>query len=90
MDALFHSVYEEAPDSHVRAYVVPWTETLEPDDTLVSIVEKFHATTQRILPVIEDGHVMGIVTRSQIMKSVLDFVKIVPERKTRLIYLSAL
>lgn len=90
MDALFHSVFEESPDNHVGSYVNPWTQTLHLDDNLVSMVEKYHLTTQRILPVIEDEHVVGIVTRSQIIRTVLDYLKHVPERKNRLIYLSAL
>jgi len=90
LEALFHSVFEESPDNHVRSYVEPWTQTLETDDDLVIMVEEYHETTQRILPVIEDDHIIGIVTRSQIIRTVVDYLKKVPDRQARVLYLSAL
>lgn len=90
MNALFHSVFEDAPDRHVRSYVKPWPQTLAPNDSLVTMVEKYSTTRQRILPVIDDGKIIGIVTRSQIIRTVLYYLDKVPDNKTRLVYLSAL
>ena len=90
MNALFHAVFEDAPDRHVRSYVKPWPQTLQLDDSLVTMVEKYSTTRQRILPVIEDGQIIGIVTRSQIIRTVLHYLDKAPDHKTRLVYLSAL
>lgn len=90
MNALFHAVFEDAPDRHVRSYVKPWSQTLELDDSLMTMVEKYSLTRQRILPVIEDDRIVGIVTRSQMIRTVLHYLGKPPDNKTRPIYLSAL
>jgi len=92
MRALIDAVYEEIPSTEVQAYMDPSPAVTHEDATLVKCCQLFADLTRRgpALVVLRDERVVGIISRLDIIRGVLKYLKSAPDRKTRLLYLSAL
>ena len=92
MHALVDAMYDEIPSTEVQAYLDPNPFITHEDATLMKCCQFFTDTTRRgpSLVVLRGDELCGLITRSDIIRSVLKLLKTAPDRKTRLLYLSAL
>ncbi len=92
MHVLLDAAYEQLPSSKVGAFMDTDAQTIDPDTHLLSIAQVFLLTSYRRLPVIEDGKLVGQVSRRDVLKASLDLLRH-PTNKAEgssLLYLSAL
>jgi len=92
MHALIDAMYDEIPSTEVQAYLDRNPFVTDEDATLMKCCQFFTDTTRRgpSLVVLRGEMLVGIITRVDIIRSVLKYLKSAPDRKTRLLYLSAL
>jgi predicted transcriptional regulator len=92
MRALVDAVYEDMPSTEVQAYLDPHPITTHEDASLVRCAQTFADPKLRgpCLVVLRDNKPIGLITRGDVIKSMLKYLKSAPDRKTRLLYLSAL
>ena len=92
MQVIMDAAYEQLPSSEVRLFMDTGAQTIEPDTHLLSIAQIFLLTPYRRLPVLENGELVGQVSRRDVLKAAHSLLT---SRKTRaegssLLYLSAL
>jgi CBS domain-containing protein len=68
IDVVFDS---DAKDSPVSEYMTPEVHTVHPDDPLSRPAQLFALYSFRRLPVVQDGKLVGIVTRRDLMNYAL-------------------
>jgi CBS domain-containing protein len=91
MHVLLDAAYEQLPSNQVRAFMDRDALTIAPDAQLLSIAQVFLLTSYRRLPVLEQGRLVGQVSRRDVLRAALDLVKHVPKpAQPSLLYLSAL
>ncbi|NOY41932.1 MAG: CBS domain-containing protein [Planctomycetes bacterium] len=92
MHVLLDAAYEQLPSNQVRVFMDTDAKTIEPDTHLLSIAQVFLLTSYRRLPVIEDGRLLGQVSRRDVLRASMDLLRHSPDRATEssLLYLSAL
>ncbi len=92
MRFLLDLAYEQLPSSQVGAFMDTSMErTIGEDTDLLTIAEKFLNTEYRRLPVLRGTKLMGQISRRDVLAAALKMIDKHPcERKTTLLYLSAL
>ena len=90
MKVLINAAYEQLPTSRVDAFMDSNPITISEDTDILSITQLFVETQRRRLPVIRDGKVVGQVSRRDVIRAVSELMHTTPERKSVLLYLSAL
>ncbi len=94
---LVTAAYENAPTSQIDPFIDRDVATIDPETDLLTIAERFLNTNQRRLPVLEDGRLVGQVSRRDVLKaargllrpttlvseSAILYLSSVVERKTR-------
>ena len=92
MQVLLDAAYEVLPTCEVRAFMDTEAQTIAPHTHLLSIAQVFLLTPYRRLPVVEDGLLVGQVSRRDVLRVWMDAIDQVPRRsaKSRLLYWSAL
>lgn len=92
MQVLLDAAYEQLPSNQIRLFMDSEPQTIDPDTQLLSIAQVFLLTPYRRLPVLENGRLLGQVSRRDVMRASLDLLKHQPSRDegSTLLYLSAL
>lgn len=91
MHVLLDAAYEQLPSNHVGAFMDTDAQTITPDTQMLSIAQVFLLSNYRRLPVIdEDGHLMGQVSRRDVLRGAMKEVQGEKRREKSLLYLSAL
>ncbi len=92
MQVLLDAAYEQLPTCEVRAFMDTGAQTILPGTHLLSIAQVFLLTPFRRLPVVEDGLLLGQVSRRDVLKLWMDAIGNVSSRSvsTRLLYWNAL
>lgn len=92
MHVLLDAAYEQLPVHDVRSFMDSEAQTISPETHLLSIAQVFLLTPYRRLPVLEDGKLVGLVTRRDVMKCWMKLIDEAPSgsREMTLIYFSAL
>jgi CBS domain-containing protein len=92
MQVLLDAAYEELPTYEVRAFMDSEAQTISPKTHLLSIAQVFLLTPYRRLPVVEDGVLLGQISRRDVLKVWMDAIGQSPARNasTRLLYWNAL
>lgn len=92
MHVLLDAAYEQLPVCDVRSFMDAEAQTIGPETQLLSIAQVFLLTPYRRLPVIDQGKLIGMVTRRDVMKRWMELVESVSSdsRETTLMYFSAL
>ena len=71
-----HHQLEHVP---VREYMTTEIETVSPDAALAEIQEKIIGNKQRLLPVVESGRVVGVITRTDLLNILVSERARIPE-----------
>lgn len=92
MHVLLDAAYEQLPVCDVRSFMDTDAQTICPETQLLSIAQVFLLTPYRRLPVLDQGKLIGMVTRRDVMKRWMELVESVASdsRETTLLYFSAL
>ena len=92
MQVLLDAAYEGLPSNEIRLFMDTDAQTIEPDTQLLSIAQVFLLTPYRRLPVLEDGILVGQVSRRDVMQASLELLKrpATSGEGSSLLYLSAL
>ena len=90
MEALLDAVYEDHPVGTVTSSMLPWTERVGENASIVEMVQKFRDCAQKFLPVFREDKFLGVVTRTDVTRAFLALLERIPDRQIRVLYLSAL
>lgn len=92
MHVLLDAAYEQLPVRDVRSFMDAEAQTIAPETHLLSIAQVFLLTPYRRLPVLEDGKLVGLVTRRDVMKCWMRLIDEAPSdsREVTLMYFSAM
>ncbi len=92
MNVLLDAAYEQLPSNEVRVFMDTEARTIKPDTHLLSIAQVFLLTYSRRLPVLEEGRLVGQVSRRDVLRVSLDLLRHNPVQQPEksLLYLSAL
>jgi CBS domain-containing protein len=92
MHVLLDAAYEKLPVREVRAFMDSEAQTISPETHLLSVAQVFLLTPYRRLPVLEDGRLVGLVSRSDVLQCWMDLIAEVPSSSSEvtLMYFSEL
>jgi predicted transcriptional regulator len=92
MQVLLDAAYEQLPSNEVRMFMDTDAQTIDGNTHLLSIAQVFLLTSYRRLPVLEEGRLVGQVSRRDVLRASMDLLNRSPSRAegSSLLYLSAL
>ena len=90
MKVLIDAAYEGLPTNSVSSFMDHEPTTIEPDTQLLTIAQIFLSTPRRRLPVLEDGKLVGQVSRRDVIRAASKIMQLTKDNKKVLLYLSAL
>lgn len=70
MKVALHSGYHDVPYGLVRDYMTPNPEFISPDQSILTLAEKFVQGPYRRYPVIDNGRLVGIVSRRDVLRAI--------------------
>ena len=65
------SIYQNVPDGPVADYMKTDLTTCAPDDELFEVAEMFFHHSFRRMPVLEEGKLVGIISRSDVLRAIM-------------------
>jgi predicted transcriptional regulator len=83
MQVLLDAAYEELPSHEVRVFMDRGAQTIGPDTHLLSIAQVFLLTPYRRLPVVDDGKLLGQVSRRDVLRVWMNAVDEASSRTVR-------
>ena len=91
MNVILDAAYEQLPSNQVRVFMDTEAKTIGPDTQLLSIAQIFLLTSYRRLPVLENGYLLGQVSRRDVLAAAVEVLHRAPAREARssTLYLSA-
>ena len=92
MQVIMDATYEQLPSSEVRLFMDTEAQTIEPDTHLLTIAQVFLLTPYRRLPVLDEGTLVGQISRRDVLKAAHSLLRSSKNRasESSLLYLSAL
>ncbi len=78
------------PSTDVREFMDVSARTIGPNVDYLSIAQIFLSTPYRRLPVIRDGHLVGQISRRDLLRAIHRSLEVIPRRERTLLYLSSL
>ncbi len=87
---IVNAAYENLPDAGLIPFVDAFPPTIEPETDFLTICQTFLNQATRRLPVVEDGKLLGQISRCDVMRKVRDLIKTKSSAGAQLLYLSAL
>ncbi|QDT35845.1 CBS domain-containing protein [Stratiformator vulcanicus] len=91
MRVILDAACESLPQAIIDPFIDRHAKTVDPDTDILSIAQMFEEMPCRRLPVLEDGKVVGQVSRRDLLRSVHDMLLVAPAgRDSDLLYLSSL
>lgn len=90
MSVLLQAAYEQHPSTNVLAFVDSDADTIEEESDLLTIAQIFSSTAHRRLPVLRDGSVVGQISRRDVLQAAHEMIRIAPDHRSALLYLSSL
>lgn len=87
---LLSAAYDGAPTSTIRPFVDATAETISPETDLLTIAQTFLSTTSRRLPVLENGRLVGQVSRRDLLKAAHRLLDMGQSEGSSVLYLSGL
>jgi CBS domain-containing protein len=80
MHVILDAAYDQLPSNQVRVFMDVDAKTITPDTHLLSIAQVFLLTPYRRLPVLEDGFLIGQVSRRDVLRASLLYLSALVER----------
>jgi len=71
MRVALHSGYHDTPYGLVRDYMTPNPESVSPEQNILTIAEKFIHGSYRRYPVVDNGRLVGIISRRDVLRAVV-------------------
>jgi CBS domain-containing protein len=90
MRVIINAAYESLPDAGLMHFIVVDPPTISPDTDLLTICQTFLDQATRRLPVLENGRLLGMVSRRDVMRKVVSMVRGKRCGHAELLYISAL
>jgi len=90
MKVLLDAAYDSLPTSEVRAFMITDAETITEETGFLTICQIFLNKPCRRLPVLRDKELVGQISRRDVIRVATKIMKSMPDRKSTLLYLSAL
>jgi predicted transcriptional regulator len=90
MSLLVEGAYQQLPSIQVYAYMDTQAQTIDEDMDLLSIAQIFLNTHARRLPVLEDGKLVGQISRRDVLKAIHAISAVTSNEDSALLYLSSL
>lgn len=90
MRVIVNAAYDNLPDAGLMPFVDLNATTIAPDTELLCICQTFLDQGTRRLPVLEDGRLLGQISRRDVMRKVMELSKSKKCGQAELLYLSAL
>lgn len=92
MQALLDAAYDELPVRDVRSYMDGEAQTIGPDTHLLSVAQVFLLTPYRLLPVLDQRRLVGVVNRHDVLHCWIGLIAEAPqpEREAALRHFSTL
>ena len=87
MHVLLDAAYGELPTRNVRAFMDSEAQTITPETHLLSVAQVFLLTPFRRLPVLEDGRLVGMVARRDVLRCWLRLIEQAPSESTEVVLL---
>ncbi len=72
---ILSGAYYEAIGGNVSAYMTAEVETISPEADIIKLSERFLRGRRRRLPVVEDGHLIGQISRHDVLRAVKEFAQ---------------
>ena len=64
-----HSGYHDVPYGLVRDYMSPDPETVTPEQSILTVAEKFIKGRFRRYPVVDNGRLVGVISRRDVLRA---------------------
>lgn len=90
MRVIINAAYENLPDAGLMPFVDQHPPTVTPDTDMLSICQTFLDQATRRLPVLENGRLLGQISRRDVMRKVSDLAKGKKCGQAEFLYVSAL
>jgi CBS domain-containing protein len=87
---LLSAAYDGAPTSTIRPFIDTNAPTISPETDLLTIAQTFLSTTARRLPVLEEGRLVGQVSRRDLLKAAHRLLDMGQSEGSSVLYLSGL
>jgi predicted transcriptional regulator len=81
MQVLLDAAYEQLPSNEVRLFMDQDAQTIAPETQLLSIAQVFLLTSYRRLPVLQDGRLVGQVSRRDVLNAALGLLRKMPNKQ---------
>lgn len=75
LEAMASAVFYDEPVGIVANHMTTQVRTVTPEDTAENVTDIFRQTGYRQLPVLEDGRLVGVVSRNDLMEAMRRFWK---------------
>lgn len=72
---ILSGAYYEAVGGNVSAYMTSEVETISPEADIIEVSERFLRSRRRILPVVEEGRLCGLIGRYDVLRAVKEFAQ---------------
>lgn len=90
MRVIVNAAYDNLPDAGLMPFVDMHAPTIEPDTEMLTICQTFLDQATRRLPVLENGRLLGQISRRDVMRRVIELSRVKKCGRSELLYLSAL
>lgn len=70
MRVALHSGYHDSPYGLVRDYMTPNPESVTPEQSVLTMAEKFIHGSYRRYPVVDNGRLVGVISRRDVLRAV--------------------
>ena len=71
MKVALHSGYHDVPYGLVRDYMTPDPETVAPEQSILTLAEKFIQGRFRRYPVLDNGRLVGVISRRDVLRAMV-------------------
>ena len=71
MKVALHAGYHDIPYGLVRDYMTPDPETVTPEQSILTLAEKFMDGSFRRYPVVDNGRVVGVISRRDALRAIV-------------------
>ncbi|MGD9853810.1 MAG: CBS domain-containing protein [Planctomycetaceae bacterium] len=87
---LVAAAYDSAPTNRIGPFVDRDVATVEPETDLLTLAERFLNTHQRRLPVLDEGQLVGQISRRDVLKAAHALLQMAPVHESSTLYLSGI